>query len=123
MKKYLILIIAAFLTSCGTVHYVPVETVKTEYKDVFHRDSIFIQDSVFLKIKGDTVWLERYKTIYKDKLIRDSIFIRDSVQVPYPVKVEVAKKGGFRNWHVVLMCIGAAVIGYFVCRIRKVLPL
>jgi hypothetical protein len=62
-------------------------------------------------MKGDTVWLERYSYLYRDKLIRDSVFIQDSIQVPYPVEVvKEVKRGGFRNWHVILMCIGSAAI-------------
>jgi hypothetical protein len=65
--------------------YVPVETVKTEYKDKVSRDSIRLYDSVFVLIKGDTVRLEKYKYLYRDKLIRDSIFRSDTIRVPYPV--------------------------------------
>jgi len=78
-----------FLSGCGTkMIYVPVETVKTEYQDKIVRDSLHLYDSVFVKLKGDTVWLEKYKYLYRDRLVRDSIFKTDSVQVPYPVEVE-----------------------------------
>ncbi|MDR0825306.1 MAG: hypothetical protein LBN74_09450 [Prevotella sp.] len=74
------------LTSCKThTVYVPVETVKTEYKDKVSRDSVRLYDSVFVLIKGDTVRLEKYKYLYRDKLIRDSIFRSDTIRVPYPV--------------------------------------
>jgi len=68
--------------------YVPVESVRTEYKDRIQRDSVHLYDSVLVKMKGDTVWLEKYKYLYRDKLVRDSVFVTDSVQVPYPVEVE-----------------------------------
>lgn len=76
-------------TGCKTkTLYVPVESVKTEYKDRIQRDSIHIYDSIMVKMKNDTVWLEKYKYLYRDKLVRDSIFKTDSIQIPYPVEVE-----------------------------------
>lgn len=65
--------------------YVPIESVKTEYQDRVIRDSIYLQDSIFLKIKGDTVYLEKYKTLYKNRYLRDSIFVQDTICVSYPV--------------------------------------
>ncbi|GHT40848.1 hypothetical protein AGMMS49965_09750 [Bacteroidia bacterium] len=81
-----------WLSSCKTQQmpvYVPVETVKTEYRDNYIHDSVVRYDSVFVKEKGDTVIFERYKYLYKDRLVRDSVVIRDSIQVPYPVEVSV----------------------------------
>lgn len=68
--------------------YVPVESIKTEYRDRIQHDSIHLYDSVLVKMKGDTVWLEKYKYLYRDKLIRDSVFKTDSIRMPYPVEVE-----------------------------------
>lgn len=97
MKKALIIKITALLVlslafvGCKTRSiYIPVESVRTEYKDRLQRDSIHLYDSVFLKVKGDTVWLEKYKYQYRDKIVRDSIFLNDTIRVPYPV--EVAKE-------------------------------
>lgn len=68
--------------------HVPVESVRTEYKDRIQRDSIHLHDSILIKMKGDTVFLEKYRYLYRDKIVRDSVFRTDSVQVPYPVEVE-----------------------------------
>lgn len=85
----LVLVFVLVFTCCRTkLVHVPVETVKTEYRDKVLRDSVHHYDSVFLKMKGDTVWLEKYKYLYRDRLVRDSVFKTDSVQVPYPVEVE-----------------------------------
>ena len=101
MMKRLILYLIVFLmsgtcfTSCRSVQYVPVETVKTEiqYKDRLQRDSINVLDSVFLKVKGDTVFRDRYRIVYKDKQIRDTAYIHkvDSVRVPYPVEKDLTR--------------------------------
>ena len=86
---FVILFFILFLTGCKTrTLFVPVETVRTEYKERLFRDSLRLYDSVFVKQIGDTLWLEKYKYIYRDRLVRDSVFRTDSVQVPYPVEVE-----------------------------------
>lgn len=79
--------------------YIPVESVKTEYRNVLQRDSIHILDSVFMSVKGDTIYKEKYKTIYKDKLKRDSIYINDTIRIPYLVDkiVEVNKLNWFQK--------------------------
>lgn len=69
--------------------YVPVESIRTEYKNIIQKDSVHVLDSVFYVIKGDTVFKEKYRTTYKDRLLRDSIFIQDTIRVPYPVEKQV----------------------------------
>lgn len=125
MKKliYLFLLLGfCCLTSCKT-HYVqvPVETIKkeTEFVDKWHRDSVYIRDSVII-IKGDTVYIEKYRYIYRDKHIRDSIFITDSIKVEIPYLVEVVKEvNRLKNWQIVLMCLGAVLIGYVGFRVIR----
>lgn len=118
---WLIVTIIVFLTwlfaGCkAKTLYVPIESVKTEYKDRIQRDSIHLYDSVLVKMKGDTVWLEKYKYLYRDKLVRDSIFKTDSIEVPYPVEVEkevnrLTSIQSFQIWcgRILLLLI----IGYF----------
>lgn len=91
------------LCSCIT-QYVPVETIRTEYKtktDTFiQKDSVYVKDFVFVKQKGDTVWIERWKTKYavteSQRTIRDTIIKTDSVQVPYPVERKLTKWEQFK---------------------------
>ncbi|MDR1119992.1 MAG: hypothetical protein LBM08_03660, partial [Dysgonamonadaceae bacterium] len=65
MKQTLlfILLFAAF-AACNKIVYVPVESIRTEYRDSYSRDSVYLLDSVFIKVKGDTVWIEKYKYLY-----------------------------------------------------------
>jgi hypothetical protein len=97
-SKWLVIIIIIFIIAVGLfgckpqMIYVPVESVKTEWRDKIQRDSIHLHDSILIKMKGDTVFIEKYRYLYRDKLIRDSIFKTDSIQVPYPVEVEVEKE-------------------------------
>jgi hypothetical protein len=77
------------LCSCST-QYVPVESVR--YDSIFieklKKDSIFVQDSVFIRQKGDTVFKDKFKFVYKYVLLRDTMLTvrRDSVPVPVPVE-------------------------------------
>lgn len=104
--------LANMLTACSPHKvFVPIETIKTEYKDKWHRDSIYLQDSVFLKVKNDTVWLEKYRYLYKDKLVRDSVFLTDSVQVPYPIKGDTQYVNRLYWWQQLLMLLGAIAMG------------
>lgn len=99
MKKLLLLLFAYVLASCAGTKtiYVPVQSVKTEYKDRHKTDSIHVLDSVYFAVKGDTVFKEKYRTIYKDRLLRDSIFKTDTIRVPYPVeKIVTTNK---LNWY------------------------
>ena len=106
------------MIGCKTIEYVPVESVRveTEYKDKFHRDSIHVFDSVYIREKGDTVWLTRWRTEYKDRLIRDSIFIRDSISIEVPYQVERV----LTKWEKTKMDIGGLAIGGIVAVITAV---
>lgn len=93
---YIILLtIAICLTSCRSIKYVPVETVKTEYKtrDSIRFDSIYEHDSIFLFVKGDTVYKEKYRYKYRYLTINktDTVMTTDSVQVPYPVEKQLTR--------------------------------
>lgn len=80
---------------CGSVQYVPVETVKTDsiYLNKLLRDSIFVHDSIFVRDKGDTVFQYKYKYIYRDRAVHDTTYIEriDTLRVPYPVEKELTK--------------------------------
>lgn len=83
------------LLSCRSVKYVPVETVKTEYKthDSIRFDSIYQRDSVFLYQNGDTVYQYKYKYLYRYLTINktDTLIKIDSIQVPYPVEKQLTR--------------------------------
>jgi len=82
---FVLIVMSALMSGCKTM-YVPVESVRTEYKDRLRTDSINVFDSIYIREKGDTVWLTRWRTEFRNRLRVDSIFIRDSIQVPYPVE-------------------------------------
>lgn len=120
--------IITLLVGCRTTKYVPVENVRTEYKDrvvTVHdtvRDSVrthnytFQKDSMAMAMSGDTVKIEHWHTlklIYYEKAkneastsaIDSALSVRvDSVQVPYPVERKLTK------WERVKMDFGTAAI-------------
>lgn len=108
MVIFLFVMTVSFL-SCRSVKYVPVETVKTEYKtrDSIRYDSIYQRDSVFLYQKGDTVY--QYKYLYKYKYLTlrmtDTVAMTDSVRVPYPVEKALTQ------WQSVKIKIGGLAVG------------
>jgi hypothetical protein len=117
MKKILLFILLfAGFSACNKTVYVPVESVRTEYRNNYLRDSVYLFDSVFMKEKGDTVWIEKYEYLYVDKLKRDSIFINDTIRVPVPVETpaEVCSPSFWENLQIWLGRILTAIVaGYF----------
>lgn len=52
------------------------------------KDSIFVQDSVFIRQKGDTVFKDKFKFVYKYVLLRDTMMTIKTDSIPVPVPVE-----------------------------------
>ena len=87
-------IVCLLLMGCKHIEYVSVPEVHTEYvykTDSFvQRDSVYINDSVFIREKGDTVWVEKFKTIYRDRF-RDIVSVDTVLKcdtIPQIVEVE-----------------------------------
>ena len=102
---------AIWFTSCRT-QYIPVETVRTEYKtrDSIRVDSIYNQDSIYILVKGDTVYQYRYKYLYKYQFLNktDTMIKTDSVQVPYPVEKSLSR------WQTIKMELGGWGFGIII---------
>ena len=114
MKKLLflpVLLFCMFLLSCGSTKYieVPVETVKTEYRNQLRIDTVLTNDSIIIKEKGDTVFLEKYKYIYRVKELKDTVNITDTI--PVVQIVEVTKEiNKLYTWQIILMCLGGGLV-------------
>ena len=108
----ILLTIAICLTSCRSIKYVPVETVKTEYKtrDSIRFDSIYEHDSIFLFVNGDTVYKEKYLYKYRYLTINktDTVMKTDSVQIPYPVEKQLTR------WQQMKIELGGWAVGVIV---------
>ena len=103
----ILLILAVCFTSCRT-QYIPVESVRTEYKtrDSIRYDSIYQRDSIYTLVKGDTVYQYRYKYLYRYLTTNrtDTILKNDSIRVPYPVEKKL------NRWQSIKMELGGWVI-------------
>lgn len=91
-------VVLTLLFGCRSVRYVPVPSVSVDsvYVDRFHRDSVYLHDSVFVNrwTQGDTVFVDKVVTKYKykDRWRYDTVAVVrvDSVRVPYPVEKELS---------------------------------
>ena len=110
-----VLCMMMLLSGCKTTRYVPVERMRTEYKDrvvAVHdtvRDSVLVlndvyrHDSVSVVSKGDTVYVERWHTLRQTAVDKgrtlqsiaahDTLYMTrtDSVRVPVPVERKLTK--------------------------------
>ena len=128
-NKYLVAIIAMLIylyimfsfIGCTTTKYVPIEHVRTEYKNKVEIDTIIINNDKIVKEKGDTIYITETKYIYKTKNKIDTILKIDTI--PIIQEVEVIKEvNKLKNWQIILMVLGGgmvAVIGYKVIRMIK----
>lgn len=87
------------MCSCTRTVYVPKVTVEHDsiYIATHTRDSIYLKDSIYIREKGDTVYLDRWRTQYVWRLRVDTAYIerRDSVAVPYPVERKLSSRERF----------------------------
>lgn len=96
MKKTIsaLFIVCLFLmmVSCKTkdpkLIYVPVESLKTEWKDRFIKDSIHTRDSVIVIKDGDTIKIRETRYVYQKNIVRDSIDKYIGIQIPIPYEVK-----------------------------------
>ena len=127
MINVLLFLAVIILTCCKTterVEYVPVETVKTEYKDriVETYDSVHITDSVYVAVKGDTTLVYKYRDRWKLKLVHDTAYVNrtDSIRIPYPVEKKLSKWEQFKvDYCGYLMMVILAAFGYIIFRIIR----
>lgn len=101
-----------WLSSCRSIQYVPVETVRTEYttRDSIRFDSVYHHDSVSVHVKGDTVYKYKYKYLYKYQYLNrtDTVIKTDSIQVPYPVEKQLSR------WQTLKMELGGWAFGFII---------
>lgn len=117
IKMLSIFLATLCLCGCKTVKFVPVPEYHTLYKtrvDTVQRlDSVYFRDSVYIAVKGDTVfltkthWRERFRNVYHIKA--DTVMQRDSIPVPYPVEKPLTK---WQRWKMDLggWAMGAAAV-------------
>lgn len=114
------LIVMLSLCGCKTKERVVVVTEQhtdTTYITKHQRDSVWLHDSISIREKGDTVWMERWHTKYIEKTATDTLYRSktDSIPVPYPVEKQLTRwqqiKVGYGGW---AMGILAGLIAVFI---------
>ena len=102
-----LMLVMSIICSCTTTK--TVERVKRDsvYVDRLKRDSIYQRDSIYMLIKGDTVYKYEYKYLYRDKLLRDTISISKTDSIPYPVEVPKYVDKKLSWWQSTLLYTGA----------------
>lgn len=114
----MLLVLAICFVSCRT-QYVPVETVRTEYKtrDSIRFDSIYQRDSIYMLVKGDTIYQYKYKYLcrYLTTNRTDTILKTDSIQIPYSVERKLTK------WQSLKMELGGWAFGLVIAFILMVI--
>jgi hypothetical protein len=111
------LIACALITlfsSCTTTKYVPVIEHHTDtlIQTKVQKDSVFMHDSVEVRIAGDTILIEKWHTQYRDRWRTDTIYQSktDSIPTPYPVEVIKEVPAELSWWQQLKMKVGGAAI-------------
>lgn len=109
IKTILLVFFALLFVGCKSIEYVPIESVRTEYKDreIIKVQTDTINNTRIVWIKGDTVVdiRERIKTRIVEIHDTTEIVKVDSVRVPYPVEKELTK------WQQIKMDFGGMAFG------------
>lgn len=121
----IVFILCLFLCGCTTTKVVTVEKVRIDstYITKHQRDSIWLHDSVFVKDKGDSVWVERWHTKYIEKQIHDTLVQATHDTIPVICEVEKEVPAKLTTWQKLLMKMGGAallaLIGFIIYIILK----
>ena len=132
--KYLIiwsvfLMLLAWLTSCTTTKVVEVEKVRTDttYITKWQRDSVWLNDSIHVTEKGDTVRIERWHTKYVEREKHDTTYVATHDTIPQPYEVVKEVPADLSWWQRVRLWLGNAVllavigfVGYWIFRFYRV---
>lgn len=123
MRNIILALISCIcLIGCKSIQYVPVENtiVKTEYKNSVSYDSIYFTDSIYIREKNDTVYIENIKYRYKYVSNIDTIVKNDTITNTTIQEVEVIKEvNKLKWWQTALMALGILSLVYIIIKIKK----
>lgn len=120
MKRLLYIICTLLCLACTTVKYVPQETIKTEYVNIYSVDTIYRDREIHTKEKGDTVYITEKEYLYKYKCRVDSFLEVDTVTVVVTrVEEKVVEVNKIKDWQTFLMALGGVLIGFVMFKLVK----
>ena len=114
-----LLLVVFLLSGCRTMERVVYQNA-IKHDTLYTSDSVFVRDSIYLRQKGDTCYLDRWheKTVFKNvyKTRVDSFVKRDSIPFPYPVEKQLSKWEQFQLkyavWSFGALCMLLVILGY-----------
>lgn len=125
----ILLVSALFLLSCSPRI---IETVRTEkeYIDRWHEktDSVYVKDSIFIKEKGDTVYIEkwrerwRYKTDIQIDTFMHEVHDTTTVEVLVEKKLTPMQEVKQKSFWWLVLCVVALLVWTFRKQIKKLIP-
>lgn len=123
MKQLLVVILLSIiLGGCTSTKYVevPVDRVSIEYRDRVSIDTVYRGDSIIIREKGDTVFLEKYKYIYKVRELRDTVNVTDTITVVQTVEItkEVNK---LYTWQLILILLGVGAVLFIIYKLVRLI--
>lgn len=106
-KLIVIILLLIILGSCTSTKYIeiPVPKVKIEYRNHTSTDTLIQNDSIIIKEKSDTVFIEKYKYLYKSSGVVDTVNITDTITIVKTVEV-TKETNRLHNWQIILIILG-----------------
>ena len=102
----LLMLVMSAVCSCSTPRVGERIVRDSVYIDRLNRDSIYQRDSIYIIVKGDTVFKYQYKYSYRDKLVRDTVAVVRRDSIPYPVEVSKYVERKLSWWQTTLLWSG-----------------
>ena len=101
-----LMLVMSAICSCSTPRVGERIVRDSVYIDRLKRDSIYQRDSIYIIVKGDTVFKYQYKYSYRDKLVRDTVAVVRRDSIPYPVEVPKYVERKVSWWQTTLLWSG-----------------
>lgn len=124
-----LVMLAVVLCGCKTKYIteteykeVPVVMHDTVEKNIWRIDTTIVKDSVYLAVKGDTIYKERYNTKWRIKMAHDTInkVVEKPVEVlRTSIKTETKEVNRIYWWQKVLILLGCASLIDLIVQIYK----
>lgn len=121
MSFTVLCLLAVFLTGCS-----PKVITQTEYKtdiqyrDSWRTDSVYVRDSIFIRERGDTVYVDRWHTAWRDReVVRTDTVMRCDTVRRETVRRERYVPGFYKGSTIALWVLVAVLLVYGGFRIYR----
>ena len=131
MKSKILILTAVlatiFLIGCKpTERIIEVPVEVTKYVQRSDTVQVYSTDSIYIRERGDTVWIEKYKTLYRDRIQVRVDTVPKVVKVTEKITLEKKIKVRGIIWWAGIVGLAALCIGIIIGLLRikkKLLPL